>query len=76
MIYIYIHIYRYPAVYLKDFVGEKSHCSHAPYNKGKEPPIAIGDLRQLVTENCILPLSSPMLRESTPLLRSLLIAGR
>ncbi|GLV40805.1 uncharacterized protein CBL_13692 [Carabus blaptoides fortunei] len=65
----------YPAVYLKDFVGEKSHCSHAPYNKGKEPPIAIGDLRQLVTENCILPLSAPLLRESTPLLRSLLIAG-
>lgn len=67
--------FRYPAVYLKDFIGEKSHWNHSPFNSGKEQPIAVGDLRQLVTEFCIIPLSSLFLRESTPFVRSLLLAG-
>lgn len=35
----------------------------------------LGDIRQLIAEYCILPLGNQVLREHTPLVRSVLIAG-
>lgn len=35
----------------------------------------LGDIRQLIREYCILPLGNSILRELTPLVRSVLIAG-
>lgn len=35
----------------------------------------LGDIRQLIAEYCILPLGNQVLREFTPLVRSVLIAG-
>lgn len=37
--------------------------------------VLIGDIRQLIAEYCILPLGNNTLRELTPLIRSVLIAG-
>ena len=37
--------------------------------------LILGDIRQLVTEYCILPLGNEIVREHTPLIRSILIAG-
>lgn len=37
--------------------------------------IVSGDIRQLIAEYCILPLGNQVLREFTPLVRSVLIAG-
>ncbi|KAK5643004.1 hypothetical protein RI129_009171 [Pyrocoelia pectoralis] len=64
-----------PEVYLTDFIGERSYHSPLPYNKGKEKTIDLGDFRQILTEYCILPLSSDQLHQSTPHIKSLLIAG-
>ncbi|CAH0546409.1 unnamed protein product [Brassicogethes aeneus] len=45
------------------------------YNKDKDPPIDLGDLRQIVNEYCILPLLTPQLHQSTPHIKSVLLAG-
>lgn len=37
--------------------------------------MALGDLRQILAEYCILPLLSPQLHQLTPHIKSLLIAG-
>ncbi|KAB0795971.1 hypothetical protein PPYR_10032 [Photinus pyralis] len=68
-------IKRCPEVYLKDFIGERSYHTAVPHNKGKENDIDLGDFRQILTEYCILPLSSDQLHLSTPHIKSLMIAG-
>nr|XP_034178795.1 dynein regulatory complex protein 11 [Osmia lignaria] len=60
---------------LGDFKGEKSFINHNLREKGKDPLPTLGDIRQLITEYCILPLGNNTLRELTPLVRSVLIAG-
>ncbi|KAJ8924583.1 hypothetical protein NQ315_000733 [Exocentrus adspersus] len=67
--------YRYPEVYLRDFLGERSYFPPAPYNAGKEPPVFLGDIRQVVNEYCILPLLTSHLHETTPHVKSVLVAG-
>lgn len=62
-------------MYLSDFKGEKSHNNAAPHNKGIEAKIEIGDVRQLLTEYCILPLVTQKLHECTPHVKSVLIAA-
>ncbi|KAF5278956.1 hypothetical protein FQA39_LY05634 [Lamprigera yunnana] len=64
-----------PEVYFKDFIGERSCHYPMPYNKGNEPTIDLGDFRQILTEYCVLPLSSAQLHQSAPHIKSLLIAG-
>ncbi|XP_050294675.1 dynein regulatory complex protein 11 [Anthonomus grandis grandis] len=68
-------IKKYPEVWLKDFQGERSFNSPAPYNRGKEPPIDLGDIRQVLTEYCIIPLLSDHLHQTTPHIKSVLLAG-
>ncbi|XP_053974320.1 dynein regulatory complex protein 11 isoform X1 [Hylaeus volcanicus] len=60
---------------LHDFKGEKSFANYSLREKGKDPLPALGDIRQLIAEYCILPLGNSTLRELTPLVRSVLIAG-
>lgn len=57
----------YPKYRLDEFKGEKS---FVPNEWG-----TVGDLRQLITEHCILPLGSELVRENTTLIKSVLIAG-
>lgn len=62
-------------MYFADFLGERSYNSPAPFNKGKEPSMDLGDFRQILTEFCVLPLASPLLHQQTPQVKSLMIAG-
>lgn len=41
-----------------------------------DAPPCLGDIRQLVKEYCILPLGSEHVRNSAPLIRSVLISGK
>ncbi|XP_008200287.2 dynein regulatory complex protein 11 [Tribolium castaneum] len=64
-----------PEVYLDDFKGERSYSYPVVYNKGSERPIALGDMRQIVAEYCVIPLLSPQLHQTTPHIKSLMIGG-
>ncbi|XP_050446709.1 dynein regulatory complex protein 11 [Cataglyphis hispanica] len=65
----------HPEVFLDEFKGEKSFINYDLRMKEKDPLPALGDIRQLIAEYCILPLGNQVLREFTPLVRSVLIAG-
>nr|XP_033333762.1 dynein regulatory complex protein 11 isoform X2 [Megalopta genalis] len=65
----------HPEVALNDFKGEKSFVNSTLREDGKDPLPAIGDIRQLIAEYCIIPLGNSTLRELTPLIRSVLLAG-
>ncbi|KAK9309172.1 hypothetical protein QLX08_001123 [Tetragonisca angustula] len=60
---------------LTSFQGEKSFINYNLREKKKDPLPALGDIRQLIIEYCILPLGNNTLRELTPLIRSVLITG-
>ncbi|EZA60539.1 IQ and AAA domain-containing protein [Ooceraea biroi] len=60
---------------LDEFKGEKSFANHELREKEGDPLPTLGDTRQLIAEYCILPLGNEVLRELTPLVRSVLIAG-
>nr|XP_012229664.1 PREDICTED: IQ and AAA domain-containing protein 1 [Linepithema humile]XP_012229666.1 PREDICTED: IQ and AAA domain-containing protein 1 [Linepithema humile]XP_012229667.1 PREDICTED: IQ and AAA domain-containing protein 1 [Linepithema humile] len=62
-------------VSLDEFKGEKSFANYDLRTKEKDPLPTLGDIRQLIAEYCILPLGNQVLRELTPLVRSVLIAG-
>ncbi|XP_011142769.1 dynein regulatory complex protein 11 [Harpegnathos saltator] len=62
-------------VLLDEFKGEKSFANYDLREKEKDPLPTLGDVRQLIAEYCILPLGDHTLRELTPLVRSILIAG-
>ncbi|KAK0090731.1 hypothetical protein PV325_006290 [Microctonus aethiopoides] len=64
-----------PEIYLSNFKGEKSFVNYELWQDKKDPLPTIGDVRQLVAEYCILPLGNDELRQLTPLVRSVLIAG-
>ncbi|CAL7939548.1 unnamed protein product [Xylocopa violacea] len=68
-------IIKLPAeILLSDFKGEKSFANYDLRENGKDPLHSL-DIRQLIAEYCILPLGSNILRQLTPLVRSVLIAG-
>ncbi|KAK0180478.1 hypothetical protein PV327_006116 [Microctonus hyperodae] len=65
----------FPEIYLSNFKGEKSFVNYELWQNKRDPIPTIGDVRQLVAEYCILPLGNDDLRQLTPLVRSVLIAG-
>lgn len=71
----YLLLHRYPLVSLNEFKGEKSYYYPAPHNKGDESKIAMGDLRQMLAEYCVVPMLSNQLHETTQHIKSILIAG-
>ncbi|XP_014471228.1 PREDICTED: IQ and AAA domain-containing protein 1 [Dinoponera quadriceps] len=60
---------------LDEFKGEKSFANYDLRKKEKDPLPTLGDVRQLIAEYCVLPLGDHVLRELTPVVRSVLIAG-
>ncbi|KAL0271263.1 UNVERIFIED_CONTAM: hypothetical protein PYX00_008408 [Menopon gallinae] len=68
-------IKKYPEVPISAFKGERSFANYELRQQGKDPLPALGDIRQVITEYCILPLGSKTIRQNSPLVRSLLIAG-
>jgi hypothetical protein len=67
--------YRCPEVYLNHFKGERSYGLPVVHNKGNEKPPSLGDLRQIVTEYCVVPLLSFQLHQNTPHIKSVMIVG-
>ncbi|XP_011311368.1 IQ and AAA domain-containing protein 1 [Fopius arisanus] len=64
-----------PEIYLNSFKGEKSYANFELWDKGRDNLPTIGEIRQLVSEYCILPLATENIRLLSPLVRSVLIAG-
>lgn len=62
-------IVKYPEFSIKSYIGDKSYGARSPTNPSP------GDLRQLLTEYCILPLGSQNIKNFAPPIKSLLIAG-
>lgn len=62
-------IRKYPDIWLKDFCGDKSYAERSGTNPSP------GDIRQLIKEYIILPLGSDVVRNSCPVIRSILFAG-
>lgn len=42
---------RYPEVWMKDFIGERSFSHPVPHNKDQEPRYDLGDIRQVCITN-------------------------
>ncbi|XP_067647279.1 dynein regulatory complex protein 11 [Eurosta solidaginis] len=62
-------IRKYPEVRLNQYIGDKALSERS----GTNP--SAGDIRQLLIEYCILPLGSDVIRNSCPLIRSILLTG-
>lgn len=62
-------IRKYPDIRLKDFFGDKSYAEKS----GAQP--SPGDIRQLIIEYIILPLGSEAIRNSCPIIRSIMFTG-
>lgn len=62
-------------MYLKDFLGETSYFPPVPHNTGKDPSVALGDIRQVLKEYCIVPLLSLHLHQTTQHIKSVLLTG-
>lgn len=60
---------------MDEFKGEKSYYRPAFHNRGEETRMAMGDIREILTEYCVVPLLSTQLHETTQHIKSLLIAG-
>ncbi|XP_023246721.1 IQ and AAA domain-containing protein 1 [Copidosoma floridanum] len=71
----------HPEVSIDNYRGQRSCanfdllCAREHDQQQQDPLPALGDIRQVVREYCILPLGNEGLREMTPLVRSVLIAG-
>ncbi|CAG9862123.1 unnamed protein product [Phyllotreta striolata] len=68
-------IKKYPEVYMSDFLGDISYHPPAPFNAGPDPPMSLGDVRQLLVEYCVVPMLTGHLHQSAPHVKSLLLAG-
>ncbi|KAG5668405.1 hypothetical protein PVAND_016345 [Polypedilum vanderplanki] len=62
-------IVKYPEFYMKQFLGDRAYAARPSTNP------ALGDVRQLMKEYCILPLGSAIIRNFAPCIKSILIAG-
>ncbi|TRY75655.1 hypothetical protein TCAL_00505, partial [Tigriopus californicus] len=70
----------YPIVHLKEFLGNTNMIGSTLKKikdnlKSSIPTPGGGDIRRLIIEYCILPMSSSNLRENSPHVKSLLLAG-
>ncbi|XP_023330690.1 IQ and AAA domain-containing protein 1 isoform X2 [Eurytemora carolleeae] len=68
-------IKQYPKVHLNQFLGEISYSGGDFRKAGKEPIPGPADIRRTISEYCILPLVTAELRENTPSVKSVLLAG-
>ncbi|KAK9503008.1 hypothetical protein O3M35_011673 [Rhynocoris fuscipes] len=68
-------IRKYPEVGIKSFIGERSCINQELRSAGADPQPAMGDVRQIILEYCIMPLANRAVHKSAPLVRSVLLAG-
>lgn len=68
-------IENYPAASLSDWLGDLSYQNHEASLESRAHRHRLGEIKQAVMENCILPLSSKEIHEIAPLVRSVCICG-
>lgn len=68
-------IKNYPKTSLDSYLGETNFIGAILKRGGKDPSPGAGDIRRVLTEYCILPMSSTHLRENSPHIKSLLLAA-
>ncbi|XP_076292802.1 IQ and AAA domain-containing protein 1-like [Lasioglossum baleicum] len=68
-------IAKYPTTALKDWIGDLSYQNYEAAREFRDYGHRIGEIRQVVMENCVLPLSSKEIHEVAPLVRSVSICG-
>lgn len=62
-------IRKYPEMRMAQYLGDKAITARSGINPSP------GDIRQILTEYCILPLGSEQIHNTCPLIRSILLAG-
>lgn len=65
----------YPRTSLKDWIGDLSYQNYDAAREFRDYKHRLGEIRQIVMEYCVLPLSSKEIHEIAPLIRSVCICG-
>ncbi|PSN54256.1 hypothetical protein C0J52_08623 [Blattella germanica] len=65
----------YPEVKLSSFFGDHNYSAFEDLKHFKRPLHALGDVRNLVNQYCILPIGSPLVHQMAPLIKSVCIIG-
>lgn len=68
-------INNYPLTSMKDWIGDLSYQNYEAAREMREYKYRLGEIRQVVMECCVLPLSSREIHEIAPLVRSVCICG-
>lgn len=68
-------VHKYPAVGLSSFKGDTSLAGCDVMRWDNDPSPTLGDVRQAVRDCCVLPMLSQEIHQSSPIVRSVLIAG-
>lgn len=66
---------KYPSVSLRSFKGDMSYAACDVMRWDNDPSPTLGDVRQAVRDYCVLPMLSKEIHQSSPIVRSVLIAG-
>ncbi|XP_069677027.1 dynein regulatory complex protein 11-like [Periplaneta americana] len=65
----------YPEVKLSSFIGDHNYVASDLLGRGIRPIQALGDIRNLVAQYCIIPVGSPQVHQLAPLIKSVCILG-
>jgi hypothetical protein len=68
-------IHPYPEVKLSWFIGQHHYAAFEMRQSGLRPLQALGDIRNLISQYCILPFGSPDVHQLAPLVKSVCIIG-
>lgn len=68
-------VHKYPTVSLSSFKGDASYAGCDVMRWDNDPSPTLGDVRQAVRDYCVLPMLSKEIHQSSPVVRSVLIAG-
>ncbi|XP_076633682.1 IQ and AAA domain-containing protein 1-like [Colletes latitarsis] len=68
-------IRNYPLTSLNDWVGDLSYQNYEADREFRDYRHRLGEIRQVVMENCVLPLSTKEIHQIAPLIRSVCICG-
>ncbi|XP_033336413.2 IQ and AAA domain-containing protein 1-like [Megalopta genalis] len=68
-------ITNYPTTCLKDWLGDLSYQNYEAAREFRDHRHRLGEIKQVVMENCVLPLSSKEIHQIAPLVRSVCICG-
>ncbi|XP_078034172.1 IQ and AAA domain-containing protein 1-like [Augochlora pura] len=68
-------ITNYPTTCMKDWMGDLSYQNYEAAKEFRDYRHRLGEIKQVVMENCVLPLSSKEIHQIAPLIRSVCICG-